>query len=355
MKEFQMPKYKLAVVIGRFQPFHNGHLEIVKEALKQAEQVLILVGSSNRPRTPKNPFTFAERQAIINASLFDNGISTGVIVNSLDDFIYDEHRWERQVQDKIAEQIVNFDLRRSEVVIVGHSKDESSYYLKSFPQYDVVELPIYANGVDATTIRDELFTNRSFCRINPYNVSHDAIRVINGIRDWNGVDFKNIYNERLHIERERNKFGDYPYDGHLNVCAADALVVCGGHILLIERGEFPFKGCMALVGGHKQDDETFQQCAIRELKEETQLKVPTKVLLGSCKGFDMFDKPDRDPVLTKPTMVYLFDIECNADGSLPKVNGMDDAARAVWVPLKDIKSDNMAFDHYDIISKFLSI
>ena len=48
-------KYDLAVFIGRFQPFHNGHMKVVETALQQSAQVLILTGSSYQPRTPRNP------------------------------------------------------------------------------------------------------------------------------------------------------------------------------------------------------------------------------------------------------------------------------------------------------------
>src|SRR6266853_5831651 len=59
------PDAALAVVIGRFQPFHNGHLELVKKAFEIAPEVLVLVGSSQIARDIKNPFTFSERQDMI--------------------------------------------------------------------------------------------------------------------------------------------------------------------------------------------------------------------------------------------------------------------------------------------------
>lgn len=58
-------KFDIAIFIGRFQPFHNGHLAVVKKALAQAQYILILCGSSNTPRNLKNPFTFTERENII--------------------------------------------------------------------------------------------------------------------------------------------------------------------------------------------------------------------------------------------------------------------------------------------------
>ena len=50
-------KYDTLVFIGRFQPVHNAHLEIIRRATTLARQVVIIVGSANQPRTYKNPFT----------------------------------------------------------------------------------------------------------------------------------------------------------------------------------------------------------------------------------------------------------------------------------------------------------
>ena len=58
-------KYKVGLYIGRFQPFHMGHLSIVKRALKECDTLVIAIGSSQENRTKKNPFTFEERKAFI--------------------------------------------------------------------------------------------------------------------------------------------------------------------------------------------------------------------------------------------------------------------------------------------------
>ncbi len=55
--------------IGRFQPFHNGHLHALKEILSQEEHVFIAIGSAQAGFTPKNPFTTAERITMIQLVL----------------------------------------------------------------------------------------------------------------------------------------------------------------------------------------------------------------------------------------------------------------------------------------------
>jgi 8-oxo-dGTP diphosphatase len=71
--------------------------------------------------------------------------------------------------------------------------------------------------------------------------------------------------------------------------AADAVVIKDGKILLIKRGTDPFKGMWALPGGRLEEDETIEQCAIREAKEETGLDIGIQKLIG------VYSDPKRDP------------------------------------------------------------
>ena len=57
--------FKLGLVVGRFQLLHNGHIDLVREALKHCERVILFVGSSQEDHTKKNPFTYMERVANI--------------------------------------------------------------------------------------------------------------------------------------------------------------------------------------------------------------------------------------------------------------------------------------------------
>lgn len=107
-------------------------------------------------------------------------------------------------------------------------------------------------------------------------------------------------------------------------------------VLLIERGDEPFKGCWAFPGGFLNMDETAEQCAIRELEEETGLAINTIHQVGA------YSKVDRDPRGRTITIAYLAII----DSPLPVV-GQDDAATAQWFPLSDLP--RLAFDHADIM------
>ena len=106
--------------------------------------------------------------------------------------------------------------------------------------------------------------------------------------------------------------------------------------LLIQRGNEPFKGCWAFPGGFMDMDETTEQCAIRELEEETGLKVSGLRQIGA------YSKVDRDPRGRTVTVAYLAVV----DRPLP-VKGQDDAARAEWWPLSALP--RLAFDHDEIM------
>ena len=63
-----------ALFIGRFQPFHLGHLDVIKKAVKKTDRLFIGIGSSEANFRPANPFTASERFQMIEAALIENKI-----------------------------------------------------------------------------------------------------------------------------------------------------------------------------------------------------------------------------------------------------------------------------------------
>ena len=65
---------KRGVFVGRFQPFHKGHLEVVKKIDKEVDEIVIIVGSSQYSHRLDNPFTAGERMTMIRKALEETGI-----------------------------------------------------------------------------------------------------------------------------------------------------------------------------------------------------------------------------------------------------------------------------------------
>ena len=63
------PSHDVAVYVGRFQPFHNGHLALLRHALSVAPQGILVIGSAHQARTPKNPFSWQERAEMVRLTL----------------------------------------------------------------------------------------------------------------------------------------------------------------------------------------------------------------------------------------------------------------------------------------------
>lgn len=61
--------YLRGLIVGRFQPFHKGHLSVIRETLKKVDDLIIVIGSAEDSHTDRNPFTAGERFEMILSSL----------------------------------------------------------------------------------------------------------------------------------------------------------------------------------------------------------------------------------------------------------------------------------------------
>lgn len=137
------------IFIGRFQPFHLAHLAVVQQALQQSRQVIILLGSAQPERSLKNIFTAAEREQMIRAT-FGLSEQTRLHFAGLAD-VFNDKKWMHQVEQAVAAIVPDPNAR---IGLIGHFKDQSSYYLSLFPQWPLVELDNYFQ-LSATPIRDD--------------------------------------------------------------------------------------------------------------------------------------------------------------------------------------------------------
>ena len=338
-----MMSFDLAVCIGRFEPVHTGHMAVFDRALREARQVLILVGSADSPRTVRNPWSFAEREVMLRAVLGeDAGRAT---IRPLVDHLYNETAWIAEVQAHVAALGLE---RVATITLVGHRKDASSAYLNAFPQWTLIDAdPVPMQS--ATELRRHLFSgDAGALGLVEAAVPAPVFGIVRAFRDTEA--YAALRAEFDHLARYRAAWAGAPYEP--TFVTADAVVVHSGHVLLVRRKAFPGKGLWALPGGFVKQDETVLDAALRELREETRLKLPLPVLKGSEKARAVFDHPDRS--LRGRTITHAFHFDFPA-GPLPAVRGGDDAERARWVPVAEaMRMRGLLFeDHFFILEHFL--
>jgi bifunctional NMN adenylyltransferase/nudix hydrolase len=344
--------HDLLVFIGRFQPFHVGHRRVIELALEQAKQVLVLVGSSYQPRTIKNPFTYEERRQMIEMSLDPQHLSR-LTIRPLRDYLYNDNKWMQEVQKHVDLLMPTikppFEGKSPlKVGIIGHDKDQSSWYLNAFPQWDFIEVGrSYIDTIDASTVRDMWLSGQS-PTFTSGALNTDVHSFI--YKKFPKKEYERLVREYTHIKEYKQQWEVSPYPVIFQTC--DAVVIQSGHVLLVRRRSAPGEGLYAMPGGFVNVNETIENGMIRELREETKIKVPDPVLRGSIKARHVFDAPGRS--LRGRTITNAFLIELPA-GPLPTVKGSDDAVKAKWVSLSDFEKmeDQMFEDHHYIVSYFL--
>lgn len=338
------------VFVGRFQPFHNGHKAVIEAALEQAHEVVVVVGSSFAARNIRNPFTFEERKAMIEAVFPTDRVK----VVPVSDYPYDDNKWVNAIQSIVDQAVPN----AKDVGLIGHKKDHTSYYLNIFPRWkNHVEVGD-VDGINATDIRKCLFGDTTL-------EARDIHNFITEVMPWQSQSSMNntilrggniggywdvLAQEYEMVKKYKAAWKSAPFPP--TFMTVDAVVVQSGHILLVKRGDMPGKGLWALPGGFLNQEETMLDGAIRELKEETKIKVPVPVLKGSIKESKTFDAPNRSSRGRTITQAFFIDLGV---GELPKVKGSDDAEKAFWVPFNKVKQEKMFEDHFHIIDNFINI
>lgn len=345
------------VFVGRMQPFHNGHKAVIDRALELAHEVVVVVGSSFTARSLRNPFTFAERKAmidsiykdvkrVINAGKINETRVPRVHIVPVSDYPFDDDKWVSAIQTLVEQAVPT----ARDVGLIGHSKDNTSYYLNIFPKWkNHVEVE-NISGINATDIREAMFAPvRAKVRaLTPAVVADILINKIMVSDNWN-----TLKEEHTMIQRYKESWASAPF---LPIfVTTDAVVVQSGHVLLIERGRAPGKGLLALPGGFLNPGERIEDGMIRELHEETKIKLQPQVLRGSIEGKTVVDTPDRDP--RGRTITHAFYIKLKDQQDLPHVRGSDDAAKAQWYTFAEVLKLRDCFyaDHFHILAHFLKI
>jgi cytidyltransferase-related domain len=409
-----MKQYKLAVVIGRMQFLHNGHIHLFREAAKKADQLLVLVGSADKAPSPSNPFNYADRERVIREALADifPGSDHLIGVKPLADD-YREEQWQLNVMNGVLahceEQLPETGLRITDedIILVGHEKDDSSYYLKSFPQWAFYNAP-NDRGLNATDFRKELFDlepqkdytflprlyellqsldkkdgaelssiiqeyiDNSYNLIQHFKVDSKYTRIMRLMPDMTHLKLNSpssmhafleeyIRSERyFEMRNESQRYRDDKFSWSMapypvTFVTTDAVVTYKSSILMIRRKFNPGKGLWALPGGFLGADQWIRDSVIRELREETRIAIPNDDLLRIMQPIQVFDNPGRSLRGRTITHAARFNLDHLGLEKRPKVRADDDAEAVRWFTFSEIlKADSELFeDHAEIIKRLV--
>lgn len=340
-------KFDAVVYIGRFQPVHNAHVEMMRRAGELARKVIVIVGSSKRPRTFKNPWVDRERGAMLMEVMVPLKEKTGAeyVYEPNIDTLYNNDAWVVRVQD-----IVNKHTNEGDKVgIIGYKKDETSFYLDMFPQWEMIEQSLIEE-LSATEIRQLYFSSE------PVNlhwfsgvIPPSTMAYLRWFKD--SPEYAQLTKEKEFIKVYKKQFEPFPYP--LTFITTDAVVFQAGHVLMVRRRSEPGKGLLAFPGGFLNVNQSLEDSMIRELMEETRIKLPEKILrkaITQVKVFDGIFRSERGRTVTHAYRLTLTD----GEWKLPKVRGADDAEKAIWIPISQVKSEECFEDHYDILQYFLN-
>ncbi|USN15399.1 bifunctional NMN adenylyltransferase/nudix hydrolase [Brevundimonas phage vB_BpoS-Kikimora] len=353
------------VFIGRFQPVHNGHLDVIGQALEKAQRLIILVGSANLARDTRNPFTYEERAALIRSAIvekFGEDALLRVVVNAVPDSPYDLQEWIETVQ--MAVKMNTSPFVRPSIALTGHDRDETSFYLKLFPQWPYLGCGD-TTGINASHLRADFFGGgvqfysnywRDSGPIWPQAAPKATIDFLHAFRDR--PEYARLLAEAKAEAAYIKKYGPGPHT------TLDAVVIQSGHVLVGRRkGEYG-QGMLALPGGFLEVErgETLLDGAVRECFEETRLydhfgpdnlitDERRRMLHTHLRGRDVFGDPNRSRRGRIITHAHLFKLP--DDYSLPNVAEWDDLGDVHWMPISDVRADEFFEDHAFIIEKMI--
>ncbi len=133
---------KRGIFVGRFQPFHLGHLQDIKNALKEVDELAIGIACSQEHHTKENPFTVTERIEMISLTLQHEKIGNCVFFSVPD--CYDDKKWVEHIENVTAPFQITFTGKNE---WTERSFQSKGYHSKRLP---------FLEGVSGTMIRDKI-------------------------------------------------------------------------------------------------------------------------------------------------------------------------------------------------------
>lgn len=165
-------KKSRGLFIGRFQPFHKGHLKDVKYALKFVDELIIALGSCQEKNTKMNPLSAEERKEMIKKVLKSEKINRYSIF-TIPDF-YNDYKWV---------QFLEFRLPKFNIVFTGNPWTKRCFAKKGHKIKKIIHL----KGISSTIIRDKIIKNKNWKKLVPKKTAEylEQIKGIERIKEIN--------------------------------------------------------------------------------------------------------------------------------------------------------------------------
>jgi nicotinamide-nucleotide adenylyltransferase len=142
-----------AMFVGRFQPFHNGHLNAITGILNECKNVLVVIGSSQESGTEKNPYTLKLREQLIR-DLFDKRVH----IVSLPD-INDDSKWVQYLVESVP---------KFKIVYTG--SEDTKKLFEADGRFEIRKVD-FLKGLSATLVREKLKYGEDVQSLLPYEVA----------------------------------------------------------------------------------------------------------------------------------------------------------------------------------------
>ncbi len=340
-------EYDVAVFIGRLQPYHLAHHQMVQRALALADKVVLVLGSAFRARDPKNPFKWQERRDMVQVC-FEPQDAQRILVAPVRDY-YEDSQWVAAVREEVQKLVP--DARK--VALLGHFKDASSYYLNRFPGWQLVEQAVgLQDGLSATQIRETLFSLEAGWPVIKTRLAGMLPEpVLEYLSLWRMSDaFQQMRLESNANAKYREMWKNVPYE--VIFSTVDAVVRCNDSVLMVRRGRSPGKGLWALPGGFVEPKETLLQSALRELEEETHLGMLNSSLEHALKAVKVFDHPERSLRGRTISHAHYFDLGQRSQMPEVKASPQDpgECQEVRWIPLVEVEGmEELIFEDHSAI------
>ena len=152
------------LLIGRFQPFHLGHLEAISFGLSQVENLWICIGSSNKSNEMKNPFTADERKEMILSSI-DKKIAEKIKIYYIPD-VADHSKWTLEIDSIVPKYDVVF------------SNDEFSQTLFQKRGIKVIPVPLkQRESYSGTNLRSKIANDQDWKDLVPQGTRNVLLKI----------------------------------------------------------------------------------------------------------------------------------------------------------------------------------